>query len=126
VYGALGIKLTPTWNVHAYQARQLGATVSGTNPREITVRASIANLAQRAQPLPLLRVTLQDRFGHSIAARDVPPRDYLPRVPSPPLLASGGRIDASVVLISPGSRAVGFVIDACLPKRRTVICAHGP
>lgn len=125
-YGALGIELTPAWDVHAYEARQLGATVSGTNPSEITVRASIANLAQRAQPLPLLRVTLQDRFGRSIAARDVPPRDYLPSVPSPPLLAAGGRVDARVVLVSPGQRAVGFVIDACLPERHTVVCAHGP
>jgi predicted Zn finger-like uncharacterized protein len=124
-YHALGIELAPAWDVHAYEARQLGATVSGTNPSEITVRASIANLAQRPQPLPLLRVTLQNRFGRSIAARDVPPRDYLPSVPSPPLLAPGARVDASVVFISPGPSAVGFVIDACLPERHTVVCAHG-
>ena len=124
-YRALGIELAPSWNVHAYEARQLGATVSGTDPREITVRASIANLARRPQPLPLLRVTLQDRFGRSIAARDVPPRDYMPSVPSPALLAAGARIDASVVFVSPGRHAVGFVIDACLPERHGVVCAHG-
>lgn len=125
VYGALGVGLTPRWDVRAYDARQLGATVSGTNPREITVRASIANRAPWAQPLPLLRVTLQDRFGRPIAARDVQPRDYLPSVPASPLLPPGARIDASVIFISPGSRTVGFEIDACLPEDGTVICAHG-
>ena len=125
-YRALGIDLAPAWDVHAYEARQLGATVSGTNPPKITVRASIANLAQRPQPLPLLRVTLQDRFGRAIAARDVPPRDYMPSIPSTALLAAGARVDAKVVFISPGRRAVGFVIDACLRERRTVVCAHGP
>lgn len=124
-YGALGIDINPQWDVRAYDARQLGATVSGTNPREITVHASIANRAPRAQPLPLLRVTLQDRFGHPIAARDVAPRNYLHSIPSPPLLPPGGRVDASVVFISPGSGAVGFEIDACLPEDGTVICAHG-
>ena len=125
-YRALGIELAPAWDVHAYEARQLGATVTSTNPPKITVRASIANLAQHAQPLPLLRVTLQDRFGRAIAARDVSPRDYMPSVPSPPLLAAGARVDARVTFISPGRRAVGFVIDACLRERHTVVCAHGP
>lgn len=124
-YRALGIELAPAWDVHAYEARQLGATVTDTNPPKITVRASIANLAPRAQPLPLLRVTLQDRFGRALAARDVSPRDYMPSVPSPPLLAAGARVDARVTFISPGRRAVGFVIDACLRERHTVVCAHG-
>ncbi len=125
IYGVLGIGLTPQWDVRAYDARQLGATVSGTNPREITVRATIANLAHRAQPLPLLRVTLQDRFGRAIAARDVAPRNYLRSVPSPALLPPGGRVDASVAFLSPATRAVGFEIDACLPEEGTVVCAHG-
>ena len=125
VYGVLGMDLTPQWDVRAYDARQLGATVSGTNPREITVRASIANLAHWAQPLPLLRVTLQDRFGRAIAARDVAPRNYLPSVPAPSLLPPGGRVDARVAFLSPGPRVVGFEIDACLPERGTVVCAHG-
>ncbi len=124
-YGVLGIELAPHWDVRAYEARQLGATVSGTNTREITVRASIANRAPRPQPLPLLRVTLQDRFGRPIAARDVPPRDYLPSVPSPALLPPGGRVDARVVFVSPGAQTFGFEIDACLPEDGSVICAHG-
>jgi predicted Zn finger-like uncharacterized protein len=139
VYSALGVQLAPQWNVHAYEVRQLGASVAGATPGEIVVRASVKNTARAAQPLPLLRVTLQDRFGNRVAARDVPPRDYLPAPVAPgALLAAGGRVDATMAFVDPGPQAVGFEIDACLPlslytparpdRARTgeVACAHGP
>jgi predicted Zn finger-like uncharacterized protein len=128
VYSALGVKLAPRWNIKAYEVRQLGASVSGATAGEIVVRASVKNAASRAQPLPLLRVTLQDRFGNRIAARDVPPRDYLPSPVAPgSLLAAGSRVDATMVFVDPGPQAVGFEIDACLPlKGGEVACAHGP
>jgi hypothetical protein len=128
VYAALGVKLAPRWDIHAYDVRQLGASVAGAAAGEIVVRASVKNSAGRAQPLPLLRVTLQDRFGNRIAARDVPPGDYLPSpVASGSLLAAGSRIDATMVFVDPGPQAVGFEIDACLRQRSgAVACAHGP
>ncbi len=127
VYSALGVKLAPRWNVHAYDVRQLGASVTGVTAGEIVVRASVKNSASRAQPLPLLRVTLQDRFGNRIAARDVPPGDYLPSSGAPgSLLAAGGRVDATMEFVDPGPQAVGFEIDACLRQQSgEVACAHG-
>ena len=126
VYGVLGIPVVPRWNVHAYQARQLGATVSGSDPHQITVRASVANDGPWPLPLPLLRVTLQDRYGRTIAARDVRPSDYLTRGSSgASMLTSGERIDATVAFVNPGSQAVGFEIDACLREGNRVVCAHG-
>ena len=127
-YSALGVKLAPRWNIHAYDVRQLGASVAGATPGEIVVRASVKNSANRAQPLPLLRVTLQDRFGNRIAARDVSPGDYLPSsVARTSLLAAGGRVDATMVFVDPGPQAVGFEIDACLRQQSgEVACAHGP
>jgi len=127
VYSALGVKLAPRWNIHAYDVRQLGASVTGTAAGEIVVRASVKNSASRAQPLPLLRVTLQDRFGNRIAARDVPPGDYLPSsVAADSLLAAGDRVDATMVFVDPGPQAVGFEIDACLRRQSgEVACAHG-
>ncbi|MGH8202841.1 MAG: DUF3426 domain-containing protein [Steroidobacteraceae bacterium] len=128
VYSVLGVKIAPRWNIHAYDVRQLGATVTGAAAGEIVVRASVKNSASRAQPLPLLRVTLQDRFGNRIAARDVPPGDYLPASVAPSsLLAAGGRVDATMTFVDPGPQAVGFEIDACLQQKSgTVACAHGP
>jgi len=126
LYAALGIPLAPRWDLHAYDVRQLGATVDQGSHGAITVRASIRNAGARPQPLPLLRVTLQDRFGNRLASRDVQPRDYLPRsIPPTALLASDQRIDAELAFVDPGASAVGFELDACLPLAGGAIaCAN--
>lgn len=116
LYAALGVQLTPHWDLRAYDVRQLGASVAAGGGGLITVRASIKNSARQAQPLPLLRVTLQDRFGNRIAARDVAPRFYLPHsMPASSFISGGQRIDAEMGFVDPGANAVGFEIDACLP-----------
>ena len=116
IYAVLGIPIVPRWDLSSYEVRQLGASTAADAPGQITVRASVKNGAHQAQPLPLLRVTLQDRFGNRIASRDVPPQSYLPRaIPSSSLLSAGQRIDAEMAFVDPGSNAVGFEIDACLP-----------
>jgi predicted Zn finger-like uncharacterized protein len=116
IYAVLGIPIVPRWDLGSYEVRQLGASTAANAPGQITVRASVKNGAHQAQPLPLLRVTLQDRFGNRIASRDVPPQSYLPRaIPSSSLLSAGQRIDAEMAFVDPGSNAVGFEIDACLP-----------
>ena len=125
LYGRLGVKLFPNWDLHAYDVRQLGASAEPTGPALITVRASIKNGAGQPQPLPLLRVTLQDRFGNRIAMRDVAPKSYLPpSIPASSFLAAGQRIDAELDFADPGAEAVGFEIDACLPARGGVSCAN--
>ena len=128
VYARLGIPLVPRWNVHAYDVLQLGATMQGSAPREIIVRASVRNAGSDPLPMPLLRVILQDPFGNAIAARDVPPRAYLPGATRPSaLIPGGGRIEATVALVDPGPRATGFEIDACLARAGgAVACAHTP
>jgi hypothetical protein len=115
LYASLGVQLAPHWDLRAYEVRQLGAAADPAGSGVITVRASIKNGASQPQPLPLLRVTLQDRFGNRIAARDVAPRFYLPRsMPETSYLAGGQRIDAEMGFVDPGANAVGFEIDACL------------
>jgi predicted Zn finger-like uncharacterized protein len=127
LYAALGMPLVPRWDLHAYDVRQLGAAVDPASGGLMTVRASIRNSTQQRQPLPLLRVTLEDRFGNRIASRDVAPRFYLPQhgAPVSPYLAGGQRIDAEMGFADPGTSAVGFEIDACLPARGGgVTCAN--
>jgi hypothetical protein len=115
-YASLGVQLAPRWDLRAYEVRQLGASADPAGNGIITVRASIKNSGRLPQPLPLLRVTLQDRFGNQIAARDVAPRFYVPpTVPESSYLASGQRIDAEMGFLDPGAIAEGFEIDACLP-----------
>ena len=126
LYSSLGVQLTPHWDLHAYDVRQLGASVDGAAAGLITVRASIKNAASQPQPLPLLRVTLQDRFGNRVAARDVAPRFYVPHaMPASSFLSGGQRIDAEMAFVDPGANAVGFEIDACLPASGGgVACAN--
>jgi predicted Zn finger-like uncharacterized protein len=125
LYRAFGVTLYPHWDLHAYDVRQLGAEADPAGAGLITVRASIKNAAAQPQPLPLLRVTLQDRFGNRIAARDVGPRSYLPAsIPAASFLSAGQRIDAEMGFADPGTDAVGFEIDACLPARGGVACAN--
>jgi hypothetical protein len=116
LYASVGVKLVPHWDPRAYDVRQLGAAADPAGSGLITLRASIKNSGREPQPLPLLRVTLQDRFGNRIAARDVAPRFYVPRtMPESSYLAGGQRIDAEMGFVDPGANAVGFEIDACLP-----------
>jgi predicted Zn finger-like uncharacterized protein len=125
LYAALHIRLTPHWDLRAYDVRQLGAAVDAAGSGLITVRASVKNAAQQPLPLPLLRVTLQDRFGNRIAARDVAPRSYLPHTAPGSRLAGGQRVDAEMAFVDPGTNAVGFEIDACLPASAGgVACAN--
>jgi predicted Zn finger-like uncharacterized protein len=128
LYAALGMHLTPRWDLHAYDVRQLGASVESGSAGQIMVRASVKNGAHQPQPMPLLRVTLQDRFGNRIAARDVPPGSYLPRATADTaFLPAGQRIDAEMAFVDPGSNAVGFEIDACLPAPAGgIACANDP
>lgn len=130
-YAALGMPFAPHWNVRAYEVRQLGAVVlpstSGA-PGALTVRASVENTASSEQPLPLLRVTVQDRFGNRVAARDVEPQAYLPKTGARlGYLGAGQRVDAEIAFVDPGPRVVGFEIDACLEDREgRIACAHQP
>jgi hypothetical protein len=127
LYASLGVQLAPHWDLRAYEVHQLGASVEPGSSGLITVRASVKNAAAQPQPLPVLRVTLQDRFGNRIAARDVAPPLYLPRAtpPASALLSVGQRIDAEMGFVDPGANAVGFEIDACLPASGgEVTCAN--
>ena len=126
LYGALGVKVVPRWDPRVYDVRQLGAAADPSSGGLITVRASIRNGAEQPRPLPLLRVTLQDRFGNRLASGDVAPRFYLPRaVAASASLGAGQRVDAEMVFADPGANAVGFEIDACLPlSGGGVACAN--
>jgi predicted Zn finger-like uncharacterized protein len=128
LYQSLGRPLEPRWDVASYEVRQLGASTDGAAPGDLVVRASISNRAPRVQPLPLLRVVMQDRFGNRVAARDLQPAEYLGRgAPQVSLMAPGQRVDVQVAFQDPGQAATGFEIDACMARRdHTVSCANDP
>lgn len=123
-YAGLGSPLHPRWDLTAYDVRQLGAVSSAEESDQLVVRASVRNTAQAAQPFPLLRLTLQDRFGKRVASRDLEPAEYLGKPGGGSFLAAGQRVDAEIAVVDPGRSAVGFELDACLRVRVDgILCA---
>ena len=114
-YAAFGVTLTPRWNLGAYEVNQLGAESDSGGAGAINVRLSVMNRAERAQPAPIVRLTLLDRYGKRLAARDLAPKDYVKSALGNGFLAAGQRLDAQVAVIDPGPQASSFELDVCLP-----------
>jgi predicted Zn finger-like uncharacterized protein len=115
LYAKFGVALTPDWDLHAYDVRQLGAVTDPAGGASILVRISVLNRALHAQPVPALRLTLLDRFGKRVAARDLKPEEYLPpALAGLGFLAPSQRIDADVHVVDPGPDAASFEVDVCL------------
>jgi predicted Zn finger-like uncharacterized protein len=113
LYAAMGIAVAAPANLSAYQLRQWGVTGDPSANGTLRVRASILNTAAQLQPYPLLRVTLANRFGARIGARDFEPAEYMGK-PIVRMLAPGERADATLDIVDPGKDAEGFEIDVCV------------
>ena len=122
-YAFLGAPLATPTDLAAYELRQWGAANDPMQPDRLMLRASIVNHAPYAQPMPLLRLALQDRFGSTLGVRDIDATDYLPGAGTPRLLESGQRADAEIHIVDPGKDAVGFEMDICLPMEGSIRCA---
>ena len=124
IYRGLGVTLSPHWDLNAYELRQWGAAAEPGDIGTLRVRASVFNSAKQAQPYPLLRLTLQDRFGGRVGLRDLEPREYLHVPPGEnELLGAGQRVDADIAIVDPGKDAVGFELDVCLRSAKNLKCA---
>lgn len=123
-YVLLGLPLTVPTDLSAYELRQWGAANDPKETDRLLLRASIVNRASYAQPYPLLRLALQDRFGATLGVRDIEPKDYLPGSGTPGLLEPGQRADAEIRIVDPGKEAVGFEMDICVPAGSGVRCAN--
>ncbi len=93
VYGWFGATLTPRWDLTAYSVMQRGVDTEDNEGTRLRVRLSVQNDSDRVQPLPLVRLTLKDRYNNAVATRDLTPADYLRPTPSP--RGCSNRISAS-------------------------------
>lgn len=126
LYAALGVPLQPRWDLSAYEVHQQGAESAGGPHAAIRVRFSLANHAMRAQPVPLLRLTLLDRYGRRVAERDLTPADYWPKGRSmQSFLAADERVDTEVQVRDPSADSASFELDVCLPSGRSGIHCAG-
>jgi predicted Zn finger-like uncharacterized protein len=114
VYSMFGVTLEPSWDLAAYDLRQLGGEATPESADHIVVHATVHNRATHSQPMPMIRVRLQDRFGNSLATHSIAPQDYL-NVKPPSRMKPDQRLDAELTVEDPNRQAVGFELDACLP-----------
>jgi predicted Zn finger-like uncharacterized protein len=113
LYAVLGNPLPVPATLSGYQLRQWGASGDAATNGQLRVRASILNGTTLVQPFPLLRVTLEDRFGAHIGTRIFEPAEYSGKTLTR-LLSPGERADATVEIQDPGKNAEGFELDVCL------------
>ena len=125
IYGALGIPLLPDWRLHAYEIKQWGVLSDPAHPGTLRVRASITNRADFAQPYPLLKLVLEDRWGDQVRAREFEPQEYVdPGTPTNRLLPPDQAVNATINIVDPGPDAEGFRFDVCLRGKSPIpVCA---
>lgn len=125
VYGALGRPLASAWDLSAYEVQQWGVTSDPTAAGSLRVRATVANLAGFAQPYPVLRFVLEDRWGDAVGTRDFLPQEYLePGAAVDRLLAPNQRATVEVTIVDPGQDAVGFRWSVCMPLQDGLQCEN--
>jgi predicted Zn finger-like uncharacterized protein len=124
LYAGAGAPVPSAANLSAYQLRQWGVSGDPAADGTLRVRASILNSAAQLESFPLLRVTLANRFGTSIGARDFEPSEYLGK-PTARYMNPGEQVDATMDILDPGKNAEGFEIDVCLRGAdRKISCAN--
>ena len=128
VYDRLGAPLSPNWDLAAYELRRWGDSSDTATDDRMTIRASLTNRAAFAQPHPVLRLELDDRYGESIAVRDLEPAEYLKNpTEASRLLAPSASTEAEILILNPGPDSVGYRLDVCLRESPTQLrCAQGP
>jgi predicted Zn finger-like uncharacterized protein len=126
LYAELGMPLDPHWNLAAYDVRQQGASSDPADSQVIRVRMSLANHATRAQPVPLVRLTLLDLYGKRLALRDLAPSEYWPAgQPARAFLNRDERIDSEITVRDPNAASASFELDVCLHDVNGVVRCAG-
>jgi hypothetical protein len=129
IYGALGVRLDPKWEVARYRVvrrPEMSVVVAADGGTRLRLVATLTNDASRPQPYPLVRLTLEDRWGSAVGARDFAPAEYMhDDARAARLLAPGEQAQVDLLVIDPGTDTVGFTVDMCLADADGVIhCAN--
>ncbi len=98
-----------------------GATLDAARqPGALVLKGAIVNQGHRAQPLPLIRVTLTNRYGDTVGAQILSPRQY--GAGQKTLLQAHQHFMFHVKLADPGASAVGFSLVLCKHRGHTILC----
>jgi len=124
IYRTVGLSPAPHWDLAAYKWDIYKVNLDPQAPDSLRVVGSVANDAPFAQPYPLGKLSLQDRWGSPVGEREFEPQEYLPSPEAANrLMAPKQRANIEIVIADPGADAVGYVIHACLEQDRRLQCA---
>jgi len=119
IYAVLGISLYPDWPLDAFEVTGTEAIAGRSNQDALDVLANIIVIGRQPVGLPLIRIVLRDRWSNPVASRVFAPNEYLRRFdPANSLVSPGTALPIEVSVADPGTAAMGYIVDVCLPRRK--------
>lgn len=123
-YDAIGVTLTPRWDVRQYEILDWVASAEpnarGLGSLKITAR--IQNRGPQRQPYPAIELRLKDRWETAVGSRVFTPAEYLPSgAPRGRLMSPGETARAEIEVVDPGPDAYGFELDVCVEVEASLV-----
>ena len=113
VYGAIGMPLTPAWDVTGWRFEATRGSTDDAG-EVLSIYSRIGNQADMALPYPVISVSLTDRFEEIIGSRVLSPSDYLEdNLEADGLVEPGTSFNAVIAIESPAADATGFKLNVC-------------
>ena len=120
IYAVLGISLYPDWPLDSFEVTGTEAIAGRSNQDALDVLANVIVTGRQPVGLPLIRIVLRDRWTNPVASRVFEPNEYLRRFePANSLINPGTALPVEVSVADPGAAAMGYIVDVCLPRRKT-------
>jgi len=120
VYHFLGAPLYPDWPLDAFKITGTEAIAGRSNQNALDILANVIVGGRQPIGLPLIRVVLRDRWSNPVATRVFDADEYLREFnPENLLVGPGTALPVEISVADPGAEALGYVIDVCLPRRKT-------
>jgi len=120
IYGLFGAPLYPDWPLDAFEVTGTEAIAGRSNQNALDVLANVVVRGQQPIGLPLIRIVLRDRWTNPVASRVFEPHEYLRTFDAKnPLVSPGTALPVEISVADPGAEALGYVVDVCLPRRKT-------
>ena len=117
-YGMFKIPLFPEWDLNAFKVTGSDAVAGRTADAALDILAEVTVTSPDPVGFPLVRVVLRDRWSNPVANRVFRPAEYLSDATVPADTASpGSTIPIRISVTDPGSDALGYLVDICLPRR---------
>jgi hypothetical protein len=120
LYESMGARLYPEWQLDSFEVRGTEAVAGGGQAPTLKILAKILIVGGKPVGLPLIRIVLRDRWSDPVASGVFRPDEYLrSNTLSSEPLQSGMTLPIEIQVADPGAEARGYVVDVCLPDRRS-------